>query len=252
MRQLDRARRLIGRTLARAASRVAPPASCQIVELAHLYSLLLGERVDGMAVEVGAFDGESFSNTSCLIDVGWSAVLLEPVPEFAERCRDRYRGNERVRVLEVAVGAENSTVTMAVAGSLTSADEAQLAEYDTVSWAAGVVKNRVEITVALRRLDDVLDECGVQPGFDVLVVDVEGYEAQVWDGFDLEHWRPLLMIWEFCDTHPDLVVRRQDSVFVSEQITKSGYRIVYKDQINTVFVRSDGRLEPAVRGAMST
>lgn len=49
---------------------------------------------------------------------------------------------------------------------------------------------------------------------------------------------------ELSDTHPDLVLRRDDSLFIAEQIVAAGYRIVYKDQINTVFVRVAGALPP--------
>jgi hypothetical protein len=142
-------------------------------------------------------------------------------------------------VLQTAAGAETSEISMAVAGTLTSADAAQMSEYDTVGWSANVVKDRFEITVPVRRLDDVLEECGVVPGFEVLVVDVEGYEAQVWDGFDVHRWQPTLMIWELSDTHPDLVLRRNDSIFIAAQIIAAGYRVIYKDLINTVFVRTD-------------
>ncbi|MCY7300274.1 MAG: FkbM family methyltransferase, partial [Ilumatobacteraceae bacterium] len=195
--------------------------------MSHLYALAFGERVDGMAVEVGAFDGVTYSNTSCLVDVGWSALLLEPVPEFADQCRERYRGNSNVRVLQIAVGDSNSELVLGVVGALTSADADQMAEYETVSWSADLAKGRQEIVVPARRLDDVLEECGVLPGFEVLVVDVEGYEAKVWDSFDLKRWQPSLMIWELTDTHPDLVLRRDDSAFIARQITAGGYRILY-------------------------
>ena len=252
MKQLDRVRRVLSRAFDRAARVIAPPSprssvgslpakhylppdSCQIPELSDLYEMSFGTQRVGTVVEVGAFDGVTFSNTSCLIEVGWSAVLMEPVPEFAQQCRDRYRDNPDVRVLEVAAGDVNSTVVLGVAGSLTSADVEQLAEYDQVSWSARTVKGRVDITVQVRRLDDVLDDAGVAPGFEVLVVDVEGYEAKVWDGFDLDRWRPQLMIWELTDTHPDLVLRRSESLSISEQILSHGYRVIYKDHINTVF-----------------
>lgn len=218
----------------------APSPTCQIPELAQLYVQFFGDRRDGVVVEVGAFDGESYSNSSCLVDVGWRALLVEPVPEFALRCRAHHVGNPRVEVVSVAVGAENATLTLEVAGALTSADTEQMAEYARTPWSAATVASRHSLTVPSRRLDDLLEEHAVAPGFDVLIVDVEGCEAQVFAGFELERWRPTLMIWELSDTHPDLRLHRDASVAIARSIVENGYRIVYKDAINTVFLRDDG------------
>ena len=45
----------------------------------------------GTFVEIGAYDGESFSNTSFLADLGWNGLYVEPVPKFAALCRARHR-----------------------------------------------------------------------------------------------------------------------------------------------------------------
>src|SRR6185436_17619755 len=68
-----------------------PAPSCQLAELAGLYSLFLGERGNGFFVEVGAYDGISFSNTSCLAARGWSGMLVEYIPRFAQACRVLYK-----------------------------------------------------------------------------------------------------------------------------------------------------------------
>ena len=52
---------------------------------------------------MGAFDGESYSNTSCLADLGWRGLYIEPVPTFAAGCRERHKQNLGIRVIEVAV-----------------------------------------------------------------------------------------------------------------------------------------------------
>ena len=45
--------------------------TCQIPDLDKIYTKYFGEDTDRIFVEVGAFDGESVSNTSCLADAGW-------------------------------------------------------------------------------------------------------------------------------------------------------------------------------------
>ena len=40
----------------------------------------------GTFVEVGAFDGWSYSHTVCLAQLGWRGLYIEPVPEHAALC----------------------------------------------------------------------------------------------------------------------------------------------------------------------
>ncbi len=89
MSQVGRARRFLSHGFASLSQRVAPyptkarsdpaakrvfcklPGSCHVQGLPHQLALTIGEWVDGAAVELGALDGVTYSNTSCLVDVGW-------------------------------------------------------------------------------------------------------------------------------------------------------------------------------------
>lgn len=216
-----------------------PPSTCQIQYLGQLYEFVFGQRADGHFVEVGAYDGITFSNTSCLADVGWAGLLVEPVPAFAAQCRKRYRGNAKVEVVEVAAGAQAGEIELVVAGALSTANPIQAAEYRDVAWAAPHVKGAARISVRQSPLDEILDDMHMPEGFEVLVVDVEGFEGEVFAGFDLDRWRPILMVVELSDTHPDLISNRLSHLELSRQLQGSGYDIVYKDLINTVMLRSD-------------
>ena len=214
-----------------------PAPSCQIPELATLYRLYLGERNDGFFVEVGAYDGVSYSNSSCLADVGWRGILIEPIPVFAQACRNHYRGNSRIQIVETAVGASNSSVEIMIAGPLTTTNEDILQRYRNVSWAKADVQDATTLIVPQRTLDEVL-ECAGAAGspIDVLIVDVEGAEASVFAGFSVERWAPRMIIVELCHTHPDLHVTAASDADLQRSIEAAGYAVVYKDAINTVLV----------------
>lgn len=69
-----RARNLLCSPCDRCRRRYPMAATCQIPffnSLSDLYTFVFGYRTDGLFVEVGAYDGESFSNTSGLADIGW-------------------------------------------------------------------------------------------------------------------------------------------------------------------------------------
>ena len=84
-----------------------------------------------------------------------------------------------------------------------------------------------------------LVEFGIEKNFDVLVVDVEGFESQVFAGFSLGLWHPKMLIVELVDTHPDLKSTSKIDARLGRSILSTGYTIVYKDYINTVFIRDD-------------
>ena len=215
-----------------------PTSSCQIPELATLYDLFLGKKRDGLFVEVGAYDGISFSNSSCLADAGWSGILIEPIPAFAQACRDRYHANSRIRIVETAVGATEGTVDITLAGSLTTTNDNLLNEYRNIDWANAAIGATSRLTVPQRTLDEILDAEGLQKPIDVLIVDVEGAEASVFAGFSISRWKPTMIIAELTHTHPDLHVISAGDAHLQSAIQKAGYSVVYKDAINTVFARA--------------
>lgn len=212
--------------------------TCQIPHLHYLLQKFLGKRENGHYVEVGAYDGLFASNTWGLAERGWHGLLIEPVPHLAEACRRNYIHREKVRVAEVAIGESDSEIVLDLAGALTTANTELLAEYTQVDWAKGALTSE-RVTVQCRSLNDVLIENHVPQGFDLLVVDVEGFEREVFRGFDMDSWKPKMLIVELADTHPDLTSTESQDAFLGRAISATGYEISYKDWINTIFVRKD-------------
>jgi FkbM family methyltransferase len=209
--------------------------TCQIPTLSHLFERFFGRRTTGLFVEIGAFDGITYSNTWGLAERGWEGLLVEPLPESAAKCRKNHGKHPKVHIIETAVGAFRGVTPLMLAGALTTANHAQATEYKTTEWARRLVTN-ASIEVPMTTLDSLLDEGKVSVGFDLLVIDVEGYEGAVFEGFSLTRWLPKMLIVELADTHPDLSVTARDDAWLSTKIQATGYHIVYKDAINTVFV----------------
>lgn len=212
---------------------------CQIPTLGHLYALFLGEKYDGYFVEVGANDGLYVSNSWGLAEKNWTGLMFEPVPELAKMCRANHREHPKVEVQQTAVGPEGvGSITIQIAGPLSSANVELLQEYESITWASKSLTGHV-VEVKCQTLDSLLNKYHFKPDFDVLIVDVEGYESQVFSGFELEYWRPKLMIIELADTHPDLAATKKVDAELTRSIIGTGYQIVYKDLANTIFVRID-------------
>ena len=217
------------------------PWTCQIPDLASRYRDLFGRlKTDGTFVEVGAYDGESFSNTSGLADVGWAGLYVEPVPAYAHACARRHAANKKVSVANCAVGPEVGEVDIHLGEGLSTALDEQVEVYQQIDWTRGFHKGE-RIRVPQFPLDQLLVHVGIEPGFELLVVDVEGSEDAVFDSFSLEAWMPRVVIVELIDHHPsfqsfDGVTKRSSEL--RERIKRAGYDEYYVDEINTIFSRT--------------
>lgn len=137
----------------------------------------------GVFVDVGAFDGTTWSNTLFFErEMGWNGVCVEASPA---RCADYLRAGRRAPCLNVAAGdRDGEAAFMEVSSGMTmmnglvdtmDPDQRALAE----SGGAAVRT----IVVPLRRLDGLLRERGLSR-VHFLSVDVEGAERAVLAGLD--------------------------------------------------------------------
>tara|TARA_Y100000768_G_scaffold26363_1_gene17774 strand:- start:643 stop:1311 length:669 start_codon:yes stop_codon:yes gene_type:complete len=213
--------------------------SCQINTLNDIYTKYFGYPSKGYFVEVGAYDGEFVSNTSCLADHGWQGLYVEPIYDHYLKCLDRHDKND-VIVANVAIGLEEGETTIYYGDTLTTLDKDQVKRYSEMD-----VFQHISFSTTVcdqMRLDTLMEKLESPKEFDVLVVDVEGKEAEVFETFELDEWKPKMLIIELEDEHPsfqkyeDLVNRIKD---LRQYIHNKGYIEIFKDHINTVFIRKE-------------
>lgn len=217
------------------------PDNCQVPDLASKWHQIFGRRSEGFFVEVGAYDGENFSNSSCLSDAGWAGLYIEPIAEFAEKCGARHAGNPGVKVLNCAASDVAGTAEIFIGDTLTTLVGEQVADYETIDWAKGLHKGQSR-QIVTERLDQILEREDVPCGFDLLVVDVEGAEEKVIDGFDIPRWRPKVLLIELEDEHPDFRTIERVVTAVTRVRTKieaAGYKLFFRDHINSMYLRAD-------------
>lgn len=213
--------------------------SVQIPYLNEMYLKLFGKSYTGVCVEVGAYDGITCSNVIGLIMQGWSALLIEPIPEYAQKILQRFCTLSNVRVLQTALGREPGVHPIHKAGALSSMNPELIREYHEISWAKDSLIDLQVLDVPVSTLDIELSKFLSNRELDVLSIDVEGFENQVFQGFTLEKFKPKLLIVELSDFHPHIKTSSKDSADLYLKIVQSGYLVIYKDAINTVFLRQD-------------
>ncbi len=65
-------------------------------------------------VDVGAHDGHSLSNSYPFLQVGWSGVLVEPLPQAFGRLEARYADRPDVSCVQAAIADSNGEMPLAV------------------------------------------------------------------------------------------------------------------------------------------
>ena len=190
-------------------------------------SLLFAGQPTGFYIEVGALDGVRYSVSYYFEAIGWTGLLIEAMPGPARAC-EMNRPNSRV--VHAALSRRGSSGTASF--TVLSRDGVERAD----SYLPGVGRRERRrkagdrgaetARVPLRTMDDVLE--GHEGSIDFAVIDVEGAEADVLDGFDLETRRPRVLIVE------DL--QMQGLSDVARSITSRGYAHVARLGRNRLFV----------------
>lgn len=160
---------------------------CQYGDEDLILWLTKGKR-DGYLVDVGAADGFTNSNSDMLIDkYGWHALLIEPLPEYAEACRKWYANNKRVTVVESAVGnpTADGLITFYPSGQVSSTKK---------DWAERAAKYYGAvygdpIKVKIDTITNILNAHNWPKQFDFLNIDAEGMDIEALQTIDLSTYR---------------------------------------------------------------
>lgn len=159
---------------------------------------LFGPGYKGTYVEAGALDGIADSVTLALDRMGWKGVLVEPTPRNFARCQTH---RPHARVVHAALGKSGSRGTtgfMVPKEDLHTRSAFRQHEgmnTDHLGNLARAGAELEEVQVPLTTMTDVLLQAGCAE-LDVAVIDVEGAELELLDGFDLQHIRTRVLIIE--------------------------------------------------------
>ncbi|MEA2779614.1 MAG: hypothetical protein QOK29_1158 [Rhodospirillaceae bacterium] len=169
----------------------------------------------GVFVEVGANDPVLFSQTYHLEQIGWTGVLVEPLPD----CAERLRRERKARVFEVACSSPENhgkAAKLKVAGVFSTLGPTLMVPGEPILG---------EVEVRLATLDSLLAEAGIEK-VDLLSIDVEGLEIDVLRGIDLEKYGPDLVLLE--DHVYDWTKHRY--------MTAAGYKVVRRTDLNSWYI----------------
>lgn len=172
----------------------------------------------GFFVDVGAGDGVHFSNTIRFDFDGWQGICIEPDPRHHENLH-KWR---KCYVEECAIGLEEGELKLY---------QNEYPDLTTPIQRENDSSYQNEITVPCHRLETILKKYHVRT-IDLLSVDVEGFELEVMESFDIDVYQPKIVIVEF----QTLGLPTNKASYMTWFYNK-GYKLIHDTEANLIFER---------------
>lgn len=191
-------------------------------------------------IQIGAADGRIGDPIHHLVERHrWRGILVEPLPHMFAALRLTYRHRPDLVLENAAIAAEAGTRTLHY---LRDADRENLPPWyrHLGSFHREVV---LKHTLQVPRIGELLATAEVRcitfaqlldrhdvTRIDLLHLDVEGAEAEVLSGVDLDRLPPAMILYEHCHLEPD------DAEACAARLRSHGYRLV-RGERDTLAVR---------------
>jgi len=164
------------------------------------------------------------------LSLGWSGLMVEPVPDVFERLKLRHGRNPRLRMACTAIGRQEGMLPFYC---LEPMDRPPSIWYDQMGsfsrehivkherFHPGLSRHIREIQVPCVTLTNLLRREGVGE-FELLHIDTEGHDFEVLQSLDFEQYRPGLVLFEH--GHLPRARREECAAFLEAR----GYRLLYE------------------------
>ena len=138
--------------------------------------------------------------------------------------------------------AENKgNVVIADGGTLSTMDAEMFNLYKKMKWTRNNFRNSYSTNVTVDKLDNILNKYSFKSDFDVFVLDVEGYEEKVLNGFSLNEFKPKIVIVEIPDQFEDYIDNKNlmDKFKKIRSSFTNNYTLLVNDVVDNVYIRND-------------
>lgn len=128
----------------------------------------------GSFLDIGAYDGVTFSNTKKLVELGWSGVCVEPSPNAFVNLFNVYKDNSKIKLLNCAITSNSSLIKFYDSGG----DAVSTLVLDhKVKWEKGSEVLFKEIYIKTLSMKELFEFSGYD--FDFINIDVEGMNFEL-------------------------------------------------------------------------
>lgn len=185
----------------------------------HIKDVFKGQST-GRFLDLGAWNPITFSNTRLLWESGWTGVMVEPSPGPSMTLLKEYGNDERITLIQAAMGVEKNCVRLHVTDdAVSTTNDSQYLQWKDHAEYIG------SLWVPTLTLPDLFNQFGGP--FDFVNIDTEGLSVALFSD--------LLKTALF----PQCVCLEHDgrSVEVQQMAQAKGYKTVHINGTNVIFAR---------------
>ncbi len=147
-------------------------------------------------IDCGAFDGIGYSNTRLFFEEGWSGICIESCQKNYEKL-ERLCKETNVIIIKAAIsdfeGEKELNIATIPGSEDWGSDVSSLTDDVIQRWPDYIWEKEI---VSVTTLNKILNRNAIE-NVDFISIDVEGHEMAVLRGFDLNKYKPHLMVVEY-------------------------------------------------------
>jgi FkbM family methyltransferase len=181
-------------------------------------------------LDIGANDGKTFSNSLKVIELGWNGILIEPSPKAFALLTNLHGFKQNVMCYPIAITNQNGMFQLQESSSLLNQGDTSLVsslkQEETVKWANNNVRFN-PVNVMGMDFKSFL-ETSPQKKFNLISIDVEGYDYDVLSQIDLGSVGCEMLIVEF---------NGKDESLFTDYANKFGLKLISKNPENLIFTK---------------
>lgn len=181
----------------------------------------------GICVSLGENDGKTLSNVLGLIEIGFSAYLVEPSTEAFFKLTELHERNKKVRCFNFAIGSYDGETTFYHSGThLNSGDTSLLSTIDKNEidrW-----KGTCEFTetkAQLKKWETFVKDANIKD-IDFISIDCEGVDFEILQQIDFNKHNVKMVCVEYNNVNSELY---------EQHMAKYGFNLHYKNFCNLIF-----------------
>lgn len=186
---------------------------------------LFSNVVNGVCIEVGAYDGVSLSNTLHFEEKGWRALCIEPIKVSFEKCK-----MIRKECYECCISdkdTEDKTFTIFHLNDNLCAISSLKPDQRLIDSHKKLITNITTSSVKVRSLNSLLEELKFPKVIDFISIDTENTELDVLKGIDLNVYNVKLFV----------VENNYNEPFCEEYLSQYGYKKINRIAVNDFFIK---------------
>ena len=172
-------------------------------------------------LDIGAYDGITFSNSLALIEFGWHGVLVEPSPIPFDALLKRHGRNEHLHLVHSLVGVEPKPFVPV----WFTDDAVSTTEKSNHDHWADYANYNPQCAVPQVTIPEILQHFALNPQF--VNIDTEGTSVALFKSYPFDTSKPMCFAVEIDGDWRDL------AAFADSK----GYSVVYRNAENLVLVR---------------